>query len=208
MYRRLLFTCLICTFVKLLNAQIIVYPIGPIISSLMPEHGFLPGKKVKFYNTIEKYDFRNLKLRVELHDERERLNLKKVQCSDLELTNTSEFSKPDCIYFIEKYVDTIFRQSNLVPDSSAIDTVRVWLEGIDARLIGFGAIRAHGLCQVKIAYRDILKTYCVDITDEDKHSPISKNAFVTRLTATRIIASASVREILEQFLYDLKTLNR
>jgi hypothetical protein len=83
--------------------------------------------------------------------------------------------------------------------------LQIKLEGIDSRLIGFGYIRVHGLCQMKIKYKGITKTYCIDITDADQNSPISSYAFVSRLTATRILASASIREVIEQFFVDLKT---
>lgn len=70
-------------------------------------------------------------------------------------------------------------------------------------MIGFGVIRAHGLCQLKIRYHNATKTYCIDITDADKDSPLGKNAFVTRKTATRIIGSAAMRAALEQIFKDI-----
>jgi hypothetical protein len=201
---------IILTFFTLnnLRGQIIIFPIGigyVVGAAIMPEHGFLSGKKFKFYPTIDKYDFTGLKLRIEIYDERENLKLTKTQCSDIEFTNSSEFSNPNCIFKVSKYLDTLFKQSGAIIDSASTDTLQIWFEGIDARLIGFGHIRAHGLCQMKIKYHNITKTYCIDITDADKHSPISPTAFVTRKTATRIIASASIREVIEQFFVDLKT---
>ena len=205
MKRTFLLAILTSLLVNLTMGQVIIIPVGVIGSAAMPEHGFLPGKKVKFYSTIDKFDFKELKLRVEVFDDRVNLKLKKVQCSELEFTNTSEFASPNCIYLVGQYFDTLFKQSGAAMDSTATDTLRVKLEGIDARIIGFGSIRIHGLCQMKISYHNILKTYCIEITDADKHSPISKNAFVTRLTGTRILASAAIREIIEQFFVDLKT---
>lgn len=189
------------------HAQVIIIPTGALAAATMPEHGFLPGKKFKFYPTNDKYDFKGLKLRVELTDNREVVKLNKILCSDLPFTNTSEFSDPACIHKVQQYIDTLFKQSNIVSDPQAIDILKVSLEGIDARIIGAGYVRAHGLCQMKINYHDIEKTYCVDITDADKHSPVGPNAFVTRLTATRIMASAAIREVIEQFMADLSHLN-
>ena len=57
----------------------------------------------------------------------------------------------------------------------------------------------------RILQENMIKHDCIDITDADKNSPISPNAFVTRKTATRIMASASIREIIEQFFIDFKT---
>jgi len=191
--------------------QVIIVPIGlsaTIGAAIMPEHGFLGGKKFAFYPTIEKYDFNGLTLRVELMDDRPNLKLTKVQCSEIPFTNTSEFADPACIYKVKEYLDTLFRQAGAKIDSTASDTLRVKLEGIDARLIGFGQIRAHGLCQMTFSYHNFTKQYCIDITDADKHSPIGKNAFVTRKTATRVIASAAIREVIEQFFVDLAAMRK
>jgi hypothetical protein len=188
------------------HGQVIIVPVGLIGASVMPEHGFLPGKKFTFYSTLNTFDFKGSRYRVELTDARNALKLKKIQCSELEFTNTSEFASPGCIYIVGQYIDTLFNQSGAVLDTTAIDTVRVRFDAIDARLIGFGSIRVHGLCQMSLSYHDFTKTYCIDITDADAHSPISPNAFVTRQTATRIMASASIREVIEQILVDLKSL--
>jgi len=186
--------------------QIIVFPIPVgVISKAMPEHGFLPGTKFKLYPTIDKYDFSELKVRIELFDDRPLVKLNKTECSEMQFTNTSEFESPGTIYKVKEYLDTLLRQTGAVIDSTSTDTIQVRLEGIDTRLIGYVNVRAHGLCQMKIKYHGKAKTYCTDITDADKHSPISKNAFVTRLTATRIMTSASIREVIEQFFLDLKT---
>jgi hypothetical protein len=188
------------------QCQVIIIPIGLIGASAMPEHGFLPGKKFKFYSTIDKYDFNGKQFRVELYDDRANLKLKKIGCSELEFTNTSEFSNPNCINKVSQYIDTLFRQSNARLDSTATDTLIVKFEGVDARLIGFGYSRVHGLCQMNVTYHNFNKTYCIDITDADKNSPISPNAVVTRQTATRIMASTSIREVIEQIMVDLKSL--
>lgn len=200
-----IFTILTFLLFNVVKGQVIVIPIGLIGAATMPEHGFLPGKKFQFYPTINKYDFSNLKVRVEVYDDRNLVKLTKTQCSDIEFTNTSEFTSPNCIYKVSQYVDTLFKQAGATIDPTSTDTLQIKFEGIDSRLIGHGYIRAHGLCQMKIKYQNIIKTYCVDITDADKNSPISPTAFVTRKTATRIMASASIREIIEQFFVDLKS---
>ena len=207
MLRRCISFVLLVSLAQSLHAQIVIFLPGIITREIMPEHGFLPGRKFQFYPTIGKYDLSGLNPRIEVYDDRELAKLFKVDCSDVEFTNTSEFAQPDCIHLLAKYVDTLFTQAGGVIDSSAVDTMQIHLEGIDARLIGFGKIRAHGLCQLKIRYRNVTKTYCIDITDADKDSPIGSNAFVTRKTATRVIGSAAMRETLEAFFKDLKAGN-
>ncbi|OQP62599.1 hypothetical protein A3860_28320 [Niastella vici] len=207
--RQLFFALLITMAVKTTHAQIF-YVIGPVFMSgsigaaIMPEHGFLPGKAFKFYPTINKYDFTGLKMRVELYDVRDSLKLTAIPCSQTEINNKSEFTGQTGTAKVGEYFQNLFSQSGIVLDSAASDTLKVYLEALDARLIGFGSITAHGLCQMQMRYKNISKTYCNDITDKDPHSPIGKNAFVTRKTATRVIASAGIREVIEQFFVDLK----
>jgi hypothetical protein len=202
--KNLILTFISIIFAKYLFAQIFFFPIGLVASSMVPEHGFLPGKKFKYYSTINKHDLKKLKLRVEIYDDREKLKLTKSQCCNIEFTNTSEFVTPKCIYKFGKYVDTLLKQSNAILDLTSNDTIQIRLQGIEARLIGFGYVRAHGICQINVKYHNLQKTYCIDITDADKDSPISSNAFVTRKTATRVIASTSMREVIEKMILDLE----
>jgi len=202
-------TFLILLLTNSINSQVVyhTYPSNPIIISrtILPEHGFLPGKKFTFYNTIDKYNFKGLRIRVELFDDRKILNLKRLSCSGMQFTNTSEFVNPDCIYKVGQYFETLLKKSGALIDSTSTDTLQVRLEGLDSRLIGFGFIRVHGLCQMKITYRNVITSYCSDMTDADKNSPIRPTAFVSRLTATRIMTSASIREVIEKFFKDLKS---
>ncbi|HCW08852.1 MAG TPA: hypothetical protein DGG95_15965 [Cytophagales bacterium] len=170
----------------------------------MPEHGFLPGKKFQYYSTINKHDLKQARFRVEVYDDRAKLGLSKTECSDINFTNTSEFEAPECIYKLGKYVDTLFKQSNAINDINSNDTLQIRLQGIDARLIGFGYSRVHGLCQIEVKYHNQKKVYCIDITDADKNSPVGPTAFVTRKTATRIMASAAMREVIEKLITDLE----
>jgi hypothetical protein len=207
--RKLFFALLVTMAVNSTDAQIFyvigpMYLTGPIGQAIMPEHGFLPGKAFKFYPTINKYDFSGQKMRVELYDQRDSLNLTTILCSEIEINNKSEFAGPNGALKVGEYFQNLFSQSGIVPDSAASDTLKVYLQALDARLIGFGSITAHGLCQMKMEFKSIYRTYCTDITDKDPHSPIGQNAFVTRKTATRVIASAGIREVIEKFFVDLK----
>lgn len=207
MHKKMLFSVLLFALAYPIKAQVVIIPFGLINEVIIPEHGFLPGKKFQFYPLIGKYDFSKLKLRVEVFDDRNLMKLTKVQCSNIDFTNESEFVSPSSIYKVSEYVEKLFKETGATIDSSSTDIIQIRLEGIDARLIGFGNIRAHGLCQMKVMYHNIAKVYCVDITDEHKNSPISSNSFVTRKTATRVFASAAIREVIEQFFVDLKSVN-
>jgi hypothetical protein len=183
---------------------IIFFSVTPLIAATMPEHGFLGGKKFKMYPAIDKHDLGGIKLRIELRDVRDSLKLQKIDCSPVAFTNTSEFEGPGGTHVVAEYLDSMFTAANCVVDSTADDVLHVTLEGMDARLIGFGSITAHGLCQMSVQWKNFSHTYCVDITDKDPHSPISSHAFVTRKTGTRIIMSAGIREAIEKMLTDMQ----
>lgn len=55
MTQKLLLTFIAFFIMKFVAGQIVIVPIGIIAGAVMPEHGFLPGKKFKFYSTINKY---------------------------------------------------------------------------------------------------------------------------------------------------------
>ncbi len=185
-------------------SQILIVPTGMAGASLMPETGFLPGKKFPIYKTIQKFNFNGLTLKVEIIDKRSRLNLEKIECSSIPLNNLTELHDQHFILKFGQYVDSIFTQANITIDSSSSNKMEITLEAIDSRLIGFGKIVAHGLCQIKVNYDNKIKVYCIDLTDADKNAPISSNSFVTRKTAIRVMGSAAVREVLEQLLIDLR----
>lgn len=189
----------------------IIYPQGGAIGSLlytagaefMPEHGFLPGKKFPTYETVEKYDFNGKKIKVVLFDDRNTLNLRKIDCSEVELTNSSEFKDEQGIVKVWEYINKLANDSKLVIDKDATDEYEIRLMALDSRLIGFGSIDVHGLTQIKVSHNGAEKIYCTDIQDGDKNAPLDKSSFVSRKTATRFMMSASIRETLGKFLKDL-----
>jgi hypothetical protein len=202
MIKRIIGIALFILGTNLSYSQIII----PILfgEDMVPEHGFLPGRKFPIYKTVENYDFGGATFRVELYDDRENFKLSRIQCSNVDIENTSELSSKLAILKIKEYVDSIFRQSNIRIDSSESNTIEIRLQAIDSRLIGFGKIKVHGLCQLLIKFKDISRIYCVDIVDGDKNAPLGSNAIVTRKTASRFMASASIRECIEKFLVDLR----
>jgi len=205
--KHLLLLLSFCALLAGAEAQHIIVSYGlvpDIAMATMPEHGFLGGKKFKFYPATRPYDLHGKKLRVELHDVRDSLKLQRVECFPIELTRTSEFEGVYGTQIVEHYFDTLLPAAQVILDTTASDVLKVDLEAFDVRLIGFGNITAHGICLVKVHWRGNVHDYCVDITDKDPHSPVSSHAFVTRKTATRIIGSAAIREIVEHTLTDLE----
>ncbi len=200
------------TFIKSYSQNQIIYPQGGVIGSLsyvlakeiMPEHGFLPRKKFPTYPAVNAFDFKGLELKVVLYNDRDERNLTKINCSEVEINNKSEFKAEQGTVKVWDYLNYLFLKSKIVIDTSSTDELEIRLAALDCRLIGFGQATIHGLCQMEFKYKGITKTYCTDIEDGEANAPLSKTSFVTRKTATRYMASASIRETIEKFLIDLK----
>lgn len=178
----------------------VLYSLG---EATMPQYGFLPGAKFPTYETIKTFDFKNIKMKVLLSDDRNKLNLDKLDCSEVKLKNKSEFKGDQGTVKVWQYLNQLLPNSNILIDSTSTDILEVNLTALDSRLIGFGQIDVHGLCQMDIKYKGITKTYCTDIEDGDINAPLKKTSYVTRKTASRYMTSASIRETLEKFLNDL-----
>jgi hypothetical protein len=190
-------------FILLISPKTAASIIGP-----PPEHGYawLKGKKLKIYPTLGQYDFKGRQLRVVVSDDRYTLQLPHLNCSETEITNTSEYAGESGADVVCNYLQTLFPQANLIIDSNAIDTLKMSIKALDARLFMHFSGTVHGLCQIHVQLGNFNKTYCRDITDKDDHSPVSSNALVTRNGATRIMLSAAVREVIEQFFIDLQAM--
>ncbi|MGE5428282.1 MAG: hypothetical protein ACM3O8_10335 [Methylococcaceae bacterium] len=202
MKHKITLTLLLILNMSLGYSQIII----PILfgEHMVPEHGFLPGRKFPIYPTINSFDFNGRAYQVVLIDDRLNLHLKKIECSSLIIENSSELASPQTIFKLKDYIDSLFSKANLNIDSSANEKIEIRLQAIDSRLIGFGKIKVHGLCQLKIKVNSVEKVYCCDIVDGDRNAPLGSNAIVTRKTASRFMSSSAIRECLEQFLLDLR----
>lgn len=190
----------------------IIYPQGGVIGTLsyqiakdiMPEHGFLPGKKFPTYPTVKPFNFNGLPLKVLLYNDRDEKQAATLRCSRTEITNETELKGEQGTVKVWDYLNTLFFQSKIVIDTTATEELEVRLTALDCRLIGFGQIAVHGLCQMEFKYKGITKSYCTDIEDGDMNAPLTKSSFVSRKTATRYMASAAIRATIEKFLEDLK----
>lgn len=190
--------------VTLLNAGLlgkIIYELG---DATMPQYGFLPGKKFPIYDTRYPFDFQKRTISVTLEDLRDSLKLPLVKCSTIELKNKSEFRGDQGILKVWQYLNHLLSASNIAIDNAAPDTLRVTLRALDSRLIGFGQIAVHGICEMEFTYHGVSKMYCVDLQDGDPTAPLRTDSFVTRKTASRLMTSASIRDLIEQFLNDFE----
>jgi hypothetical protein len=114
--------------------------ISPFVPSfiVMPEHGYLPGKKFRFYSTINKYDLGGLKLRVELRDVRDSLKIERLDCSLVPINNQSEFAGEYGAQIVYQYFQQLLPTAGIELDSTSTDVLNVSLDALDNRLIGFG----------------------------------------------------------------------
>ena len=165
----------------------------------VPQYGFLPGVKLPFYPTVDKYDLNKKLFNLVFTDDRK--SFSKVFCSETPLTHNSEFEGDYGVTIVEKYFDTLIAGSNGVINASG-KTINVSLQVLCPRLVGFGYITVHGMCQIKIEYEGFKRTYCVDLKDGDPNSPLGKEDSATRKTAMRLMMSAGIREVVEKIISD------
>ncbi|MBC7438987.1 MAG: hypothetical protein H7250_03255 [Flavobacterium sp.] len=187
----------------LLNYGILGLELSKLGDFMMPQYGFLAGSKFPTYDTTKQFDFKNIKMKVVISDEREKLKLSKIECSKIDLKNKSEFRGNQGTVKLWQYLNYLLPKSNIIIDSTSTNELIVSLNALDSRLIGFGQIEVHGLCQMDFKYKGITKSYCTDIEDGDPTAPLQKSSFVTRKTAARYMTSASIRETFEKFFNDL-----
>ena len=96
------------------------------------------------------------------------------------------------------------KRANGIIDSIADNNVNIDIEIISPKLIGFGYIKVHGLCQIKVKTEFFSKTYCCDIRDGDDGAPLAWYSFDTRKSALRKMTSASIRNCIENFVSDME----
>ncbi len=179
----------------------IIYKLG---DATMPQYGFLPGKKFPTYDTRYPFDFQKRTISVTLQDMRDSLQMKRVNCSELDLKNKSEFRGEQGTLKVWQYLNHLLSTSNIVIDNAATDTLKVKLRVLDSRLFGFGQVEVHGICEMEFEFHGVSKIYCVDLEDGDPTAPLGWDSVVTRKTASRLITSASIRDLIEQFLNDFE----
>jgi hypothetical protein len=165
---------------------------------------YFPGIEFPFLKPLKEFDFHDKALRVEFYDDRENLNLQHLNCSTMRITKrwADLASKYGTLNTVD-YMNKLLKNAHIKLDSLSDDKFEIHLQALDTRIIGAIYFRVHGLCQVRIQYKGVSKTYCTNFTDADPHSPLGKNAFTTRPEAYRLITAAAVREVTEQFMTDL-----
>jgi len=187
-------------------SQGIVFFINPSLGAF-PIYKMYQLDEFPFYTTMNNYDFKGKKMAVRYLDDRISYKLNKVDCSEIEFKNKTEFADPFVITLIELYTDSLFNDSGITIDSSANDTLEMRLEAIDVWVNGWET-KAHGLCQMSMKYKGRSRTYCTDLVNGAPHAPIKSVGTISMLNVIRRMGSAAIREIIEQFLVDLKRQDR
>lgn len=187
------------------------YSQGVIIATMaaLANKNVIPSKvidnKYPLYLTNKKFDFNSTKIKIDFLDNRNLLNLKKVQCSEIIIRNNTEFSSETGARLVKVHLDSLFSKSNLIMNKNNFDAlpIKVELNVLDSQTKGFISYSIHSICQMKFTFKEFTKTYCIDLVDGAANSPLSKDSVVTKENAIRIMTSASIRDVIEMFLNDL-----
>ena len=207
--KKLLFIFSTLLFLYGCTSNILTYGIigTALTSSTSLKYGFLPGVECPIYDfSIKQYDICQYKFKLNLIDKRnERLML---NCSKISPETDSEFEGQSGINFFKNYFNILIKKANGIIDSSADKNIDIEIEIISPKLIGFGYIKVHGICQINVKTEYFTKTYCCDIRDGDEGAPLEWYSIDTRKSALRKMTSASIRNCIENLISDLEIILR
>ncbi len=173
-----------------------------LMSCSTAKYGFLPGTDYKFYKPIQNIDLQGARLSLEFVDNRD--NRDSIVCSEHNLDLKTELEGGLGFSYFKEYIQTMIKESNGILDTKSETKIKLKLEALSFKLIGFGYIVAHGFIQFEVKSDYLDKRYCSDMTDKDEDAPLKWYSFVTRKTASRIMVSGSSRRAIEELLVDLQ----
>ncbi len=160
------------------------------------------------YQTKTNFDFKGKVINIDFKDFRDSLNLKKVECSEFDIKNETEFDSETGSQIVKAYLDSLFVKSKfIINQNQNSEIVVVKLNVLDGKKTGIMIPKVHGICQMVFEYRDFKHTYCIDLQDGQTNSPIGRTTVITIKEAKGVLICASIREVIELFLKDFKTYN-
>jgi hypothetical protein len=171
-------------------------------TSQVLKYGYLPAGKYEYYPPIKKIDLQGRKFKFSVVDNR--FNNKQCVCSSLPVEIDSELEGELGIQFFEDYLKAMTEYGSGSIDTSSGESIRVELEVLSPKMIGFVFVQVHGLVQFNVISDKIKKRYCSDMVDGDSDAPFGKQAVATRRHAMRKMVSGSARRALEEFFTDLQ----
>jgi hypothetical protein len=171
-------------------------------TSRVLKYGYLPAGKYEYYQPIKKIDLQRRKFKYLVVDNR--FNNRQSVCSTMLVDIDSELEGELGIQFFEDYLKAMTEYGSGSIDTSSGEPIRVELEVLSPKMVGFVYVRVHGLVQFNVISDKIKKRYCSDMVDGDPDAPFGKHAVATRRHAMRKMVSGSARRALEEFFTDLQ----
>ena len=166
------------------------------------KYGYLPGGDYQYYQPLHKYDLNRKEIIYVTNDKRD--NIRKIECSGTELDRNTELEGKTGYDYFTNYLKAMTEYNNGVVNPNSMDTIYVDLQAISSQIFGFGYLRVFGDTKFTVNYKGNVKSYCAEVGDGDKDSPLGKMDFDTRKGAMRKLASASTRKALEEFMEDIQ----
>jgi hypothetical protein len=186
------------------------------------KYGFLPAKEYPFYPFSDSIHLKQKKICFIIEDRRN--EFQKLSCSDVDVERDSEVEGKNGVDYLSAYLSFLATdhssamrplqkdmitilplqavESSSVAVSQTMDTVKIELEVLSPKLLGFIFVKVHGLVQYTAKCRYFTKRYCSDLKDGDPDSPVGSFSLDTRRDAMRKIMSASVLRVTSAFIQD------
>lgn len=182
---------------------------GLIVALASGPSAYIPKTKVlgefPLYPTINKYDFKGKEINIQFKDLRDSLKIEKTECSDIIIENKTKFNTDLGSKLVKSYLDSLFVKSNLqLAENINSEIVLVSLNVLDSKKSGFLIPKVHGICQMNFTYKNLNKTYCIDLKDGDNNAPVGRMTVISIKRAKELLICSSIREVIEQFLKDLE----
>ncbi len=172
-----------------------------IVKNVLGKYETINISEFKFYETINKYDFNSIRLKIVIVDDRKKLNLFSINCSRFEVLGQFE---NDCgnynaSEFVAHYINFLFKSSNIIIDSTATDVLEIHIQSLDAIILDYYGTIGYGFCQMEVIYKDKKNIFCAQISLQDYDLPFSKIFWDYEDGAKKLI-SASIKETIEKIL--------
>jgi hypothetical protein len=165
-------------------------------------YGYLNGDEYPIYKNTDQIDLNRKEFHIEIVDSR--LGQSAVECAPHEIDRNTELEGHRGIQLLKEYIEQSIMNANGQISESSSNIVHIELMAISFNLSGFVDISSTGVSQILVKYKKKTKSYCSQVSDKDKNSPLKWYSVETRKNISRKISSFAMRVNIDKLLQDLK----
>ena len=164
-------------------------------------YGFLPGEDYPVYKNSLVIDLKGQTFEIDLRDSRDQN--RKVNCIAYSPDRNTDLEGETGLNLTQNYLKRSIESANGKIVDHGHRVIIVSLDVISFDVSGFLQVTVEGVAQLTINSSFGPKTYCRRISDKDPGAPLKWNSFDSRRGASRKMASAALRLVVDDLLSDL-----